>query len=1050
METEKKRTLKGSILFTVVSVLSLMIIFMTSALALAAAANKRAHKTYSASQASYTARSAIDSILAAIGTNNEFANAVENLPQNGKFEVEIGINSPSLGKIDTASVEYAGKTTIFDPNAKTWVEKNLIKITAEVTMGGETTKLVSHVIQDPVVKSDDGPGFLTMGDSDSSNHGTQWGGSYYGMGYGVPYPSPLSHEETVTEYVKLHDGYWDPFRGPWGEWVPEEYGEVTKTITVYDTNEKWNSGLTYIFWNEYDNKLTTLEDKQYLTNKNFNFQNDNIIEAPLVKNGNLTANTSVDIYYTQLGKGMQIWGNLDISNTDFNVNVSSDLKDHIAASSKKFNQVPYLYVDQKFSTSQSIKIGDGSFPFNIFCGSFDFTENGPSIYADIYCMDKEATSHYSSTASTLYKWADSLLNGGSGYTSAGGNIYSKGSLSFDTKGATVAVQGSVKAERNVDINRPVTILGDLVVGGKLSIGTGDLTVYGNIYAGSCEGTNVSIVGAGELKDGYNIADVNYVIGKDVFVGADVDTAIHYPYIWLDPEALKEYDGYYDSIADSNAFDFKNLMIDPKYLPEDFNAVEGLEAPADWGQPDGPGYDAEHPETPLEFVPDLTQVRKCRDGYFNAEGKEVLETEAVSTGGIKYGTKDVYPLAEYYEKASSIYPEYADKAVILGLSGPVKGTEGHFGQDTPQACYDKVYNGTSQLVGHVTESCTLTGLFTKKVTIDANGEVVYVLIKDATFQNNEDPSEARIVVNESNGGRVFFTFAGAVECFYDNPVEKEDSQVVQTVFEVMDTWNIENNINSPAGEIVNEIHNGVPVGNISGVTVNHKEITISGVDVKLTGNFDMDTTIKIIPPATGSMWVQLDSTSFQTPNSNKGKIIIEDVGADGSKIGGTVNFYITGSVAWKKWHLVTRSFLNAYDSGKTYQILSDPKNSYIKKEGVELLPAPNVNIYSSKNAVLDCGHGSTFFTAYFRAPFLTMDGKTEAGEYDSILSRLYYDGVLLSDTGFSQMGVIGCLNVKKYSGQNNWSLLYIKNSEGGDAILDASKQHTYAAVSYLDY
>lgn len=1038
METEKKRTLKGSILFTVVSVLALMTIFMTSALALAAAANKRAHKTYSASQASYTARAAIDSILAAVGTNNEFANAVESLPQNGKFEVEVGINSPSLGKIDSATVEYAGKTTIFDPNTKAWVEKNLIKITAEVTMGGETTKLVSHVIQDPVVKSDDGPGFLTMGDSDASNNGTQWGGSYYGMGDGVPYPSPQSHTEYVTETVKVHDGYWDPNRGEYGEWVPEEYQEVQKEIEVFETNKTWKDGLTYIEWNDIGDELTTLEDKKYLTYKNFNFQNNNKIEAPLVVNGNLTANTSVDIYYTQLGKGMQVWGNLDISNTGFKIIATSDLKDQIAASSKKFNQVPYLYVDQKFATSQSIKIGDGSFPFNILCGSFDFTANGPDIRADIYCMDKEGISHYSSTSSNLYGWTDSLLNGGSGYSSTGGNIYSKGSLIFDNAAEKKYIAGSVRAEGNAEISCTTEIDGDLVIGGKLTIGTNNLTVKGDIYAGSCEGTNVSTVGAGELKDGYHIADVNYVIGHKVFIGAD-----YYPYIWLKPEVLNVYDGYYTPIADSNAYDFDNMTIDSQYLPEDFDATEGLEAePAE--------DDEAQPDPPEDFVPDLTQVKKYRDGYFNDENEEVLETEAISSGGIKYGSKEVYPISEYYKKESSIYPKYAEKTTILGLSGPVKGTEGHFGQDTPQACYDKVYNGTAQLVGSVTESCTLTGLFTKKVTINANGEVIYVHIKEATFRNDDDPSEARIVVNESNGGRVFFTFEGEVKCFYDNPVEKEDSQLLQTVFEVMDTWNIENNVNSPAGEIVNEIHNGVPVGSISGVTVNNKEINISGVDVKLTGNFDMDTIIKITPPATGSMWVQLDGTSFQAPNGGKGKIIVEDVGADGSKIGGTVNFYITQNVKWRKWHLVTRSFLNAYESGKEYQIVSDPKNNFITKAGVEYLPAPNVNIYSDKKAVLDCGDGSTFFTAYFRAPFLTLDSHTESDEYDDILSRLYYDGVLLSDAGFSQMAVIGCLNVMKYSGQNNWSLLYLKNTDGGNVVLDANKNHKYAAVSYLEY
>ena len=61
MKTEKKKTLRGSILFTVVCVMALLIIFLTGTLALASAAGNRAHRSYSVSQANYTARAAIAS-----------------------------------------------------------------------------------------------------------------------------------------------------------------------------------------------------------------------------------------------------------------------------------------------------------------------------------------------------------------------------------------------------------------------------------------------------------------------------------------------------------------------------------------------------------------------------------------------------------------------------------------------------------------------------------------------------------------------------------------------------------------------------------------------------------------------------------------------------------------------------------------------------------------------------------------------------------------------------------------------------------------------------
>ena len=66
MKTEKKKTLRGSALFTVVAVMAILILFLTGTLALASASNSRAHKSYSVSQASYTARSAIMSFRKAM------------------------------------------------------------------------------------------------------------------------------------------------------------------------------------------------------------------------------------------------------------------------------------------------------------------------------------------------------------------------------------------------------------------------------------------------------------------------------------------------------------------------------------------------------------------------------------------------------------------------------------------------------------------------------------------------------------------------------------------------------------------------------------------------------------------------------------------------------------------------------------------------------------------------------------------------------------------------------------------------------------------------
>lgn len=1021
METEKKRTLKGSILFTVVSVLALMTIFMTSALALAAAANKRAHKTYSASQASYTARAAIDSILAAVGTNNEFATAVEKLPQNGSFEVEVGINSPSLGKIDSATVEYAGKTTVFDSNTKAWVEKNLIKITAEVTMGGETSRIVSYVIQDPVRKRDDGPGFLTMGGSgtENGNNGSIFGGAYYGMG----------------------DGYDDGV---------------------------WNENLYYIEWNPDDQSLIDLEDKMYLTGKTYELKDINRVETFMVVNGNFYLHTYLTMHCTQLGKGMQIWGDLDMKNGGLTISISDPVKDVMNSSAVRFNQIPYLYVDGKIAmSSQDFKFGDGTYPFNIYCGSMELNAGTLDSGVDIYCYDKNETTIINTNSTRLYSWADSLVDGGDGYSSSGGGIFSKGSLEFSGNGSGEdEISGDIKVEGDVSINKKLNIGGDLVVGGTLSLNNNDIDVKGNIYADFYEGENISLPGGGDLKDGYEKRDISYIIAKNAAYETDNPD---YPvervdYIWLKPEVLDSSisctnipneDG-----SPSNAYDFGGEVIPLEYLLNEnwIEAFEGLERPADWddgrpghgGPDDGPGGPDDGPGRPEEFVPDLNQTKKYRDGFFDPEGNEVTAAEAQRSDNPTYNGKEIFPLSQYYIDSGegTIFPEYAEKATILGLSGPVKGTEGHFGTDTPAAVNDRVYVGTAQLVGSVTESCTLTGTFTKAVTVEANGEDIYVLIKDATFRNDDNPAEARIYVKESNGGHVYFTFAGEIECFYDNEAEKQETQVIETVFDVMDKWKIETNVQSPSGPITNVVGPDKAV---------NKVITINGADAKLTGMYD-GVTINIIPPASDTMWIQLDG--FHTQNNTK--IVINDVGADGSTIGGYVNFYVTGTDnSMTNGQIVTQSFLNFVNSNKTVQVVTDLNDPTIRVKdpstGKEypLMEAPKVNMYSAKGAKFTA-RNEFFITAFIRAPYMDFDVPTFTQMYDKHLNRIYYDGIRLDKAGNrngeapTRFGIIGCLNVASHSAQNDWLLVYVKDSLGGGAITDANKEHTYAAVSYLDY
>lgn len=1134
MKTEKKRTLKGSVLFTVVSVLALMIIFMTSALALASSANKRAHKSYSASQASYTARAAIDSILAAVGTDNNFASAVAGISSGGSIPVEVGINEPSLGKITNAKVSYAGTMSIFDPESKMWVEKNVLEITADVTLNGETTSITSRVIQDPVVKSDDGPGYLTMGGRGfTANGGTIMGGTYINMGQGPKESAsdPVAHWSTLTDS-------------------------------------------SYFRYKEGDPKVITLEDHAYWTNDTITHSIQNKYEAPFVINGNYAATVDIGHYYTEKGKGAVIWGNLTYTQAKaISVEYSDSLKAELDKGGYKFTEIPYMFVDGTMDIVPNMTIGvksDSGYPFNLFAGAINTKEmSGTTGRASIYLMDADKTSTLQlNTNSPFGNWVDSFYSGGESYTKTGG-IYSKGSVAFT--GNKLEVGGNLRVEKDLSISQDLTVDGDLVVGGTLNITGGTLKVNsGKIYAGNVTGNNIQSHGGG-LKAGYTQGNLNYVRATNfTYPTAGGGTALAeagVTYGWLLPTALVDFT---TTPGPDGSVDFGGANIDG-YYDSNINIP-----PTD-----------DDPSTPHD------KVYKA-NVYLNSAGQEVSQAEAVEAGNYwTYNGVTIKNVADFYGDygyTQTIYPDYATREVLMGVSGPVKGTEGHIalatttyegaandlnshtyesgewyqpnkfdyskpdedtiydsgtmkgtwirtvtikadGKDvniqfddgivfkpgvkvnvselngghvkfygtkaaeidgtagriqnvtkivTPPTIPAETYATTLTGVTEVKESCTLTGTFNNSVYVKTQGSDVHVLLSDVNFNNS------RIYVDETHGGKVYFYFDGKVQCNYDNPTETEQTKLFKTVKELMEDWGIEKNIDKPSPPIEDE-KSIIEKNTLLTTTTGNGYVYDSSGDgvLRITGdtrirdctiskNASTGTpkirTVEVYPPATGSIWVELDNVKFEDCI-----VLIKDVDENGKQKGGTVNFYLDGTIGFdydgtqtfgSSSCIITESFQNANNNTtQKYQIVSDLTNPalFMDQTQYKLLDAPKVNIYSNKDNPNTCLYGANgfFLTAFVRAPYMTMKVPTIGSTFDDFLqNRLWYDGIKLGSAGSEgwnggktcqRMFVLGCLNVADLTSDNDWTLLYVKQpADGGNVIKAADGSHTYAAVSYTDY
>ena len=152
MKTEKKKTLRGSALFTVVAVMAILILFLTGTLALASASNSRAHKSYSVSQASYTARSAIRSFKAAMQDETDGAGivaAVHNLgtgEYSGTLHPVINMGDNTMGNVgywnedgewerDHLTLEPVPDRVDWIFEEGKWVPYNVVRLTATCRLG---------------------------------------------------------------------------------------------------------------------------------------------------------------------------------------------------------------------------------------------------------------------------------------------------------------------------------------------------------------------------------------------------------------------------------------------------------------------------------------------------------------------------------------------------------------------------------------------------------------------------------------------------------------------------------------------------------------------------------------------------------------------------------------------------------------------------------------------------------------------------------------------------------------------------------------------------
>lgn len=486
MKKRHRRTMRGTVLFTTVSVMALLIIFLTGTLVLASASNSRAHKSYSTSQATYTARAAIDSFVESMVRNGAIAAAVQEVAQPGgsgatSKEIDIVINDPTLGTIG-----YIDSHGVFQEN------KMLIE-----NIGGEEYEYINDAGQslkdNPTATNAKWVKLDRVKITASARVGTEI--------------------ETVSAYLRKRGGSITTTPNP--PTNPSVKGIQMTGSAGFPAGKNITGGLGVNLGNLEANICTKLRNEMSIeTSLSF-------VNSDLVWN---TSTTQIYIKESNPLEGQQgyipysqtvINGNLYLPNNQFIV-LDYDMPEGYQQGSWTNKEVPYVYINGclvSVSGCSVKQLGDRKNPFNMFVGTYVTNSNNDSLAStNLYMMDEyDGSSYYtvytdvqreqmtvdgkeidydtgSSTATnyragnndgrffkgdnylgcagttSIKKWTDSISSGSSSTADVGGSVFCNGRLTL----ANVEIDGDVRIAGDCIIDTRAVIHGDLIVGGTIT------------------------------------------------------------------------------------------------------------------------------------------------------------------------------------------------------------------------------------------------------------------------------------------------------------------------------------------------------------------------------------------------------------------------------------------------------------------------------------------------------------------------------------------------------------------------------------------------------
>ncbi len=708
MNLKKNRKVHGSVLLTVVAVMSLLIIFLFGTLVLASSTNNRAHVNYSSAQTSITSRTIVESTLKAMSSDTNFASVVNSMGSGSSaLSIPVNINSSvpavgSMGHPEDVVIEYAGTKKCFDETDYKWVDRTVLKITSKVRLGGADSVTSAYIVKDPSPKppTSGGAGFISTGEVNFTTGMNMMGGTYINM-------PPVDRAEAFEDMQYAYD---DDNPGTEAYLYPS--GNPI-SVAGGGGDAKCNVEADYVIWGDFYTKM---------------YQK---------------------LIFPTTKKGVTVWGDcVFASNTNFEFENHLRTEDSagneiVPAPEFDFAEIPYFYVDQQIrpETTGDTKVYIGTYrgsrvsqPLNIFARSVNINDASEvKLGGDLYLMDAKASSLIASqnAGGVLYNWSASVISKTyGGPRSKGGNIYSKGNLTLKN----MHIDGGVYCEGDLTLRNDVVINGDIACKGTLRI-EGKTECNGDdIYVSSepvISGAGLYINGVkfdpaegmSALKAGYSyqqnrvdtqfdpdnfyqVSNVTYNYGVDVVDHGGWSETVVYD-INYDPD--HPYDGGRHDELRAQAEADPEAVRAMTYIVSVDHEGNPVKEPA-W--PGGPMRytitNEDYSYFRLGSNEKVSSDAACVKHYIrvNSDGSEAVPREELpftpeNEWSYFDASGNLVPRAEAYELKSLsnvsslpyVYPPYAERNVILGFEGDTSSKI----ISTFKDLYDNVCNPYQQTV-----------------------------------------------------------------------------------------------------------------------------------------------------------------------------------------------------------------------------------------------------------------------------------------------------------------------------------------------------------------